>query len=169
MQIEKQLKEQTPQTPIEDAGPKYDELNKVIREFKDKEGSLITILHQAQKIFGFLPKEVQIRIAKSLGIPLAEVYGVISFYSLFTMKKRGKYTIEVCTGTACYVKGCEEVLDKLKQRLAIEPGEVSEDGKFTIETTRCVGACSLAPVVTIGEDTYSKVKSEDIDKILEKY
>ncbi|MFW5991860.1 MAG: NAD(P)H-dependent oxidoreductase subunit E [Halanaerobiaceae bacterium] len=153
----------------EEKDDRYGKLDEIIREFKDKEGSLITILHQAQNIFGHLPREVQIYVARSLGIPFPEVYGVVSFYSLFTMKKRGKYTIEVCMGTACYVKGVKEILEKIKEELGIEPGEVSDDGRFTIETTRCKGACSLAPVIAIGEDIHGKISPEDIPEILNKY
>lgn len=148
---------------------RYHKLDEIIREFKDKEGTLITVLHQAQNIFGYLPREVQIYIAKSLGIPLPEVYGVVSFYSLFSMKPRGKYTIEVCIGTACYVKGIEDILEKIKDELGIEPGEVSDDGRFTIETTRCKGACSLAPVIAIGEDIHGKITADEIPDILDKY
>ncbi|MEJ6949886.1 NADH-quinone oxidoreductase subunit NuoE family protein [Natronospora cellulosivora (SeqCode)] len=171
MKVEKQYQEKNTQTKEEKNldKDKYEELKNVIQEYKEKEGSLITILHQAQKIFGHLPREVQIYVAKSLGIPLAEVYGVVSFYSLFNMEKRGKYTIEICMGTACYVKGSEEILKILKEELKIEPGEITEDGKFTIETTRCIGACSLAPVINIGDDIHGKVKGEEILEIIKKY
>ena len=148
---------------------KYNKLDKIINEYKSKEGSLITVLHQAQKVFGYLPREVLIYVSKKMGIPFAEVYGVVSFYSLFTMKQRGKYTIEVCMGTACYVKGSEEILNKIKEELGIEPGEVTDDGLFTIETTRCKGACSLAPVVAIGDDIHSKVTPDSIKDILSQY
>ena len=171
MKIEKQFKE----NKLDDKkrkgeeNDKYQELKSIIQENKDKEGALITVLHQAQKIFGHLPRDVQIYIAKSLGIPFPEVYGVVSFYSLFNMEKRGKYTIEVCMGTACYVKGGEEILNILKDELEIEPGEITEDGKFTIETTRCKGACSLAPIVAIGDDIHSHVKPDEIIDILNQY
>ncbi|AZR73228.1 hypothetical protein BBF96_07420 [Anoxybacter fermentans] len=148
---------------------RYDQLDKVIHEYKDKEGTLITILHQAQKIFGYLPREVQIYIAEHLGIPFPEVYGVVSFYSMFSMEPRGKYTIEVCMGTACYVKGAQQILDKLKEKLHIEPGQTTEDGKFTIETTRCLGACSLAPVISIDRDVYGNLTPDKISNILQKY
>ena len=128
---------------------------------------MIKILHEAQKIFGYLSREVLIYTAKDLGVPFAEVYGVVSFYSLFSMKPRGEKTIEICMGTACYVKGAEEILDEFKKELDIEPGEISEDGQYTIETTRCVGACSLAPVVSVDEKVYSKVTPEEVKSIIE--
>jgi NADH:ubiquinone oxidoreductase subunit E len=130
---------------------------------------LITVLHQAQKIFGHLPREVQIYIAEKMGIPFPEVYGVVSFYSLFSMKPRGKYTIEVCMGTACYVKGAQHILEQLKKELNVQPGEITPDRRFTIETTRCKGACSLAPIIAIGKDIYSKVKPEMTKDILNNY
>lgn len=148
---------------------RYRQLDKVIAQYEDTEGTLITVLHRAQKIFGYLPREIQIYIANRLGIPLPEVYGVVSFYSLFSTKPRGKYTIEVCLGTACYVKGAEKILEKLKEELKIEPGEISEDGRFTIETTRCLGACSLAPIISIGDDVHGKVSPDQVNEILNKY
>lgn len=148
---------------------RYDSLDRVLEEHEDQEGSLITVLHHAQKIFGHLPREVQIYIAERLGIPFAEVYGVVSFYSLFTVKPRGEFTIEVCMGTACYVKGARKVLDKLQETLGIEPGETTKDGKFTIETTRCLGACSLAPIIKIGDDVHGNIKAEEIPELLKKY
>lgn len=147
----------------------YHELDKVIKEYKDKEGSLITILHQAQKIFGYLPREVQQYIAAKMGIPLPEVYGVVSFYSLFTTLPRGKYTFEVCMGTACYVKGAQHILNKLQDELGIKPGSKTDDGKYSIETTRCKGACSLAPIIGVGKDIHSKVKPERVKDIISSY
>ncbi len=154
---------------IPEAEKKYIELDLVIEKSRNKNGSIIEILHNAQEIFSYIPREVQIYIAEKMGKPFSEIYGIVSFYSLFTMKLRGKYTIEICMGTACYVKGAEEILNKLKNKLDIEPGEISQDGKFTIETTRCIGACSLAPVVTINGDVYSKVNPDEIEGILDKY
>ncbi|MCK4257989.1 MAG: NADH-quinone oxidoreductase subunit NuoE [Halanaerobiales bacterium] len=153
----------------EEYDSRYEQLDQIIREYKDKEGTLITILHQAQKIFGYLPREVQIYIAEHLGIPFPEVYGVVSFYSLFSMEPRGKYTIEVCMGTACYVKGIQQILDVLKEELNIDPGETTEDGMFTIETTRCLGACSLAPVMAIGKDMHGHLTPEKVREILKTY
>jgi len=147
----------------------FEELYEIIEESREKEDSVIKVLHEAQKIFGYLPRKVQIYIARTLDIPFPEIYGVVSFYSLFTMKPRGEYTIEVCMGTACYVKGAEDVLNELKRELEIEPGEVTEDGKFTIETTRCIGACSLAPVISINGDVKGNVSSVEIKEIIADY
>ena len=152
---------------IENAGEKYQKYDRVLDQFGVREGSLIKILHAAQEIFGFLPREVLLYTARKLGIPFAEIYGIVSFYSLFSMKPRGEKTIEICMGTACYVKGAEEILDQFKKELDIEPGEISADGKFTIETSRCVGACSLAPVVSVDEKVYSKVKPGEVKDIIE--
>lgn len=148
---------------------RYLALDQVLQEFEDVEGSLITVLHQAQKIFGHLPREVQIYIAERLGVPFAEVYGVVSFYSLFTVQPRGEYTIEVCMGTACYVKGAKDVLETLKKELGIEPGETTKDNKFTLETTRCLGACSLAPFIKIGNDFHGNVTAKQIPELIKKY
>ena len=169
MRVEEIKVEEKTLEDLEKEDNRYQKLHNIIQEYKDQEGSLITILHQTQNIFGNLTRDILIYIAKSLGIPLAEVYGVVSFYPLFSMKARGKYTIEICMGTACYVKGSEDILNALKEKLDIEPGEISEDGRFTIETTRCMGACSLAPVISIDDDVHSQVKVEEISGILEQY
>ena len=137
--------------------------------YRDKKGVLINILHETQNYFGFLPRGIQIYIAKKTGIPFSEVYGVVSFYSLFSLKKSGKYTIEVCTGTACYVKGSKEILKKLKEILDVNPGEISDDGLFNIEIARCKGICHKAPVISIGEDIYENVKIDNLEEILNKY
>lgn len=157
------------QTVIVKDDEKYEKLDLVLDEYEDVEGSLVTVLHQAQKIFGHLSRDVQIYVAERLGVPFAEVYGVVSFYSLFTVQPRGEYTIEVCMGTACYVKGSGKILEKLKSQLGIEPGETTEDGKYTLETTRCLGACSLAPIIKIGDDVHGNITAEQISEILTKY
>ncbi len=169
MQIEKQQNREITEGKEQERDDRYERLDEVISGYGGMDGTLITILHHAQKIFGYLPREVQLYIARETGIPFSEVYSVVSFYSLFTMKPRGKYTIEVCMGTACYVKGSEKILEKLKEELGIEPGEVTDDGKFTIETTRCLGACSLAPVIVINGELFGKMSGEEIEKILDKY
>ncbi len=153
----------------EEEQEKFEELHHIIEEFKKKEGSVIKVLHEAQNIFGYLPRKVQIYIARTLDIPFPEIYGVVSFYSLFSMQPRGEYTIEVCMGTACYVKGAEDVLNELKQELEIEPGEVTKDGQFTIETTRCIGACSIAPVISINGDVKGNVSAEEVKEIIAEY
>jgi len=153
------------------AGTKEQEekLQKVIEKYKGMEGALMPVLHEAQEIYGYLPIEVQKMISEGLDIPLAEIYGVVSFYTQFSINPKGKYKIGVCLGTACYVKGAAEILDKFKEKLGIEVGECTPDGKFSIDATRCLGACGLAPVVTINDDVYGKLNAEDVEGILEKY
>ncbi len=128
---------------------KDEELEKILQEYRQDKDNLIQILNEVQEHYGYIPTSAQMRIADYLGIPLAEVYGVVTFYSRFTLKPKGKYNVAVCLGTACYVKGSEKILERLKERLKIEPGETTQDGKFSIEETRCIGACGLAPVFTI--------------------
>ena len=130
---------------------------------------MIPVLHEAQEVYGYLPLEVQRVIAEKLNIPLAEVYGVVSFYTQFSIYPKGQYQINVCMGTACYVKGANEVLDKFRTRLSIDVGECTEDGKFSLEACRCIGACGLAPVVTINDEVYGKLTADDVDVILDDY
>ncbi len=144
-------------------------LQAIIKQYKDTQGSLIQVLHEAQEIYGYLPLEVQREIAEQMDIPLAEVYGVVSFYTQFSINLKGKYKINVCMGTACYVKGANEILDKFRTRLSIDVGECTEDRKFSLDACRCIGACGLAPVVTINDDVYGKLVPDDVDAILEKY
>lgn len=148
---------------------KFLELEKFINELETTEGALIEILHKAQSIFGYLPPDVQLFIARKLGIPGAEVYGVISFYSYFTTKPRGKHTISCCMGTACYVRGADKVIERIKEKLNIESNEITEDGLFTLIDVRCIGACGLAPVVMVDDKVFGRVKVEDIDDILDSY
>lgn len=148
---------------------KYEEIEKILKAAKDKEESLIDILHQVQKEVGYLPREVQIKVAQDLEVPLSEIYSVVSFYSLFSTEKKGDYNIEVCMGTACYVKGSEEILNRLVEELEINPGELTADGKFSLETTRCVGACGKAPVVIIEGEEHGEVKPADIPEMLAEY
>lgn len=145
----------------------FDELEKFIDSLETTKGELIRVLHKAQEIFGYLPREVQVYVAKKLNLPVAKVFGVVSFYSFFTMTPKGKYSIAVCMGTACYVRGAEKVLDEFKKQLGINTGETSEDGMFSIDALRCVGACGLAPVVMIGEKVYGRVTVEMVKDILE--
>ena len=144
-------------------------LRKVIDSHKGQPGATMPVLQAAQEIFGYLPEEVQIMIAEGLDIPLSEVYGVSTFYSLFTLNPKGKYQISVCLGTACYVKGSQAILDKISERLGIGPGECSDDACFSIEACRCIGACGLAPVMTINDDVYGRLTPDQIDGILDKY
>lgn len=144
-------------------------LEQVIQKNKGTKGALIPVLHGAQEIFGYLSMEVQKKISEALNVPVAEIYGVVTFYSQFTLKPRGKYTIRVCLGTACYVKGSKSIIDKISRELNIEVGNTTNDGKYTFETTRCIGACGLGPVLTVNGDVYGKLVEADIPEILKKY
>lgn len=148
---------------------RFEELAAFIESLPDKRGELITVLHKAQGIFGYLPREVQEFVAEKMDLTLAKVYGVVKFYSFFTMQPKGKHPISVCMGTACYVRGAEEVTQELAKQLGIAVGEVTEDGKFSLDTLRCVGACGLAPVVIVGEKVYGRVAPADVAGILAEY
>ncbi|HHT04814.1 MAG TPA: NADH-quinone oxidoreductase subunit NuoE [Hydrogenispora sp.] len=147
----------------------YRDLDKVIAQYQGKPGGLIPVLHQAQLIFGYLPKEIQIRVAEGLNVPLSEVYGVVTFYSFFSQQPRGKHTIGVCLGTACYVKGAADIVEALEEELEIKVGETTANGDFTLMVTRCVGACGLAPVLTVGEDVYGRLTADKIPEVLKHY
>lgn len=144
-------------------------LDEIIEKYKDTRGSLIQVLHEAQEVYGYLPLEVQRTIAEKLNIPLAEVYGVVSFYTQFSINPKGKYQISVCMGTACYVKGANEILDKFRTRLSIDVGECTEDGRYSLDACRCIGSCGLAPVVTINDEVFGKLVADDIDDIMDKF
>lgn len=144
-------------------------LDAIIAKYKGTRGALIPVLHEAQEVYGYLPLEVQRTIAEQLDIPLAEVYGVVSFYAQFSINPKGKYRINVCMGTACYVKGANIILDKFKEELGIDVGECTDDGLFSLEACRCIGACGLAPVVTVNDDVFGKLVADDVDGIIEKY
>lgn len=144
-------------------------LRKVIAEHKGQPGATMPVLQAAQEIFGYLPEEVQIIVAEGLEIPLSEVYGVASFYAQFTLNPKGKYQISVCLGTACYVKGAAALMDKVTEILGIQPEECTEDGKFSLTACRCVGACGLAPVLTVNEDVYGRLTPDEVPGILAKY
>jgi len=147
----------------------FQELDKVIAKYKTEEGMLIRILQEAQNIFGYLSADLQAYIAKELEIPISTINGVVSFYSLFSQEPRGKYIIGVCMGTACYVKGSQNILNAFKKELSIDVGETSENKLFTLNATRCIGACGLAPVITINEDVHGKLSPENIPDILKQY
>ena len=147
----------------------YQELDIVIQKHKEVKGPLIQVLHAAQELFGWLPEKVQVRIAQGLDIPLSEVHGVLSFYSFFTTVPRGRNTVRVCLGTACYVRGGKQVLEKFQQELEIGVNDTTADREFSLEVNRCVGACGLAPVVTVGPDIYRRVKVDKVPEILKKY
>ena len=140
-----------------------------LEKLKDVPGPLMTALQKAQDIYGYLPFDVQNTVAEFFNAPLQDLYGVATFYSQFSLKPSGKYKIGVCLGTACYVKGAGALVDKIKLALKLEPGETSPDGRYTLDTTRCVGCCGLAPVVTVNGDVYGKVTPDDIEGILKKY
>ena len=144
-------------------------LDEVIQAYKDTQGPLIPVLHEAQNIYGYLPFEVQRQVAEGLDVPLAEVYGVVSFYTGFSTKPKGKYKINVCLGTACYVKGAEAVLDRFRTVLSLNAGDCTEDRKFSLDACRCIGACGLAPAVMINDDVYGNVTPDDVETILKKY
>lgn len=148
---------------------KYQRIAEVIEEYKGKEGSLIQILHLAQGIYGYLPIELQQFIAQKLDMPLSEVYGVTTFYSFFAIKPRGENTIRVCLGTACYVRGGKKIVERLREILGINVGDTTSDGKFTFEVMRCIGACGLAPAITINDQVYKQVSPEKLQSIIEKY
>lgn len=148
---------------------KEKQLHEIIARYKDTRGALIQVLHEAQEVYGYLPLEVQREIAKQMNIPLAEVYGVVSFYTQFSINPKGKYKINVCMGTACYVKGANEILDKFRTRLSIDVGECTENQMFSLDACRCIGACGLAPVVTINDEVYGKLVPDDVDGILDEY
>jgi len=145
------------------------QLKAVIAEHKDMDGAVIPVLHKAQEIYGYLPIEVQEMISEGLDVPLAEIYGIVTFYTQFSLSPKGKYHIGVCLGTACYVKGSGDILEKIKEILGIEVGECTPDGLFSIEATRCIGACGLAPVLTVNDDVYGRLVVDDVKGILEKY
>jgi NADP-reducing hydrogenase subunit HndA len=146
-----------------------DKIRDICKSFDNQGGELINVLHKVQGNFGYLPAEVQEVVAQELDVPVAKVYGVVTFYSFFTMLPKGKHPISICTGTACYVRGAEKVLEELKKTLKIEVGETTPDGKFSINCLRCVGACGLAPVLMVGDKTYGRVAPEMIRDILKEY
>lgn len=158
-------------SPVPFSGTKEQEqkLLEVIAAHKDTQGALISVLQQAQDIYGYLPIEVQKIIAEKMGVPLEEVYGVVSFYAQFSLNPKGKYKISVCLGTACYVKGASDVLTAVEKKLGIKPGGITPDGKFSLDACRCVGACGLAPVIMINNDVYGRLTPDQVGAILDKY
>lgn len=144
-------------------------LEEFVNDLPNKEGALIEVLHKAQGLFGYLPQEVQAFVADLLNIPVSKVYGVVTFYSYFTIEPRGEYVVNVCMGTACFVRGAGDVLKEFEKKLNVKTGETTADGKFTVGSLRCVGACGLAPVVTINDKVYGHVTVDQVDKILAEY
>lgn len=155
--------------PFNGTKEQEEQLLAVIAELKSQPGCLMPIMQKAQDIYGYLPIEVQTIIADELGIPLEKVYGVATFYAQFSLSPKGEYNISVCLGTACYVKGSGDIFDKFSERLGIGSDECTEDGKFSLTACRCIGACGLAPVLTVNEEVYGRLTVDDVDGILEKY
>lgn len=146
-----------------------EKVDEICKSFNNEPGELINVLHKTQDYLGYLPAEVQELIAKGLNIPVAKVYGVVSFYSFFSMIPKGKYPISVCLGTACYVRGAEKIVDEFKKELGIAVGETSADGKFSLATLRCVGACGLAPVALVDGKVFGRLAVDNVKEILSEY
>lgn len=151
-----------------DCAEAYREIDRVIQAHKGEKDSLIEVLHYVQERLGYIPKDVQVRIAQTLGVSLTEVYGVVSFYNAFSEKPKGKHVISCCQGTACYVRGAPDVLARLEKELGIKAGDTTEDGLFSLEVVRCLGACGLAPVITVGAETHGRMTPDKVPVILEK-
>lgn len=145
------------------------ETEEILAQYRPEKDLLITILNDVQEKYGYIPKQAQMAISEYLAIPMAEIYGVITFYSRFTLAPKGKYNISICLGTACYVKGSQKLLDRAKERLKIEPGQVTKDGKFSIDDVRCVGACGLAPVFMVNDEVYGNATVKQLDEVIDKY
>lgn len=148
---------------------KFQKIDAIIENYDAERGMLITILKEAQTVFGYLPEHVQSYIALKMNLPISAINGVVSFYSLFSQKPRGKYIIGVCMGTACYVKGAQDIVNAIKKELSIDVDETTLDGLFTLTTSRCVGACGLAPVITVNDDVHGRLTPKDIPSILYQY
>ena len=148
---------------------RFKKIDLIVESYKEQEGSLIPVLHEVQGAFGYLPEDVQAYIAEKMGIPLSEVYGVVSFYTLFSTEPKGKHTISVCLGTACYVKGSGDILAEFEKQLKVKVGQTTADGFFTLEACCCLGACGLAPVLTIDGDVHGRLVTKDVAAIINKY
>ncbi len=163
------MKKQMTNVPFKETEEQRKALDAVIEKYRGTEGAMMPTLQEAQDIYGYLPTEVQRRIALGLGKPISEVFGVATFYSQFLLNPKGEHPISVCLGTACYVKGSGKIMEKLEQVLGIKSGSITEDLKFSLDATRCIGACGLAPVMTIGEDVYGRLDPSQVEGILAKY
>ena len=148
---------------------KLNRLDAVIQANKGQKGAVMVTLQEAQEIYGYLPEEVQLMLAEGLDIPLEHIYGVSTFYAQFNLNPKGRYRVGVCLGTACYVKGSGQVMERIEKKLNIEPGATTADGRVSLEATRCIGACGLAPVMTINDDVYGRLTGDELDEILAKY
>lgn len=147
----------------------FKELDEFIDALPTKKGELIRVLHHAQNTYGYLPKELQVHIAKKMGVSTAKVFGVVSFYSFFSMEPKGEYDISICLGTACYVRGADKIVQEFKNELGIDVGETTADGKFSLSALRCVGACGLAPVVLVNGKVYGRVTEAEVKGIVDEY
>ena len=146
-----------------------EETREILSKHEKRKDSLIKILEEIQVKYGYIPKVCQLEISEYLNMPLAEIYGVITFYARFSLKPKGKYNISICLGTACFVKGSKEILEGAKEKLGIDEGETTSDGKFSLDTTRCIGACGLAPVFTVNEEVYGKATVKKMNEVLDEY
>ncbi len=146
-----------------------EKLRELVTGYKDEQGALMSVLHKTQEMFGYIPYEAQVIISDILDIPISEIYGVITFYAHFSLTPVGEHKICLCMGTACYVKGSGKVLDTIERDLGIKAGETTEDGKFTIEATRCIGACGLAPVMSVNQDVHGRLTNEEVLKVIDTY
>lgn len=155
--------------PFKGTKEQEEALMKVIASHMEDKAPLMPVLQKAQEIYGYLPLEVQTMISDTMDIPLEKIYGITTFYSQFSLNPKGQYTISVCLGTACYVKGSGDIFNKLSEKLGIESGGCTPDGKFSLDACRCIGACGLAPVLTIGDEVYGRLTVDDVDDILAKY
>ena len=155
--------------PFQGTAEQEAKLRQIIAAHKDQKGALMPVLQQAQELYGYLPVEVQTIIAEGLGVSLSQVYEVVTFYAQYTLNPKGKYALAVCLGTACYVKGSGKVLERFEEKLGIKAGGITPDGKYSLDATRCIGACGLAPVMTVNGKVYGKLVPEDVDRILAEY
>lgn len=155
--------------PFKGTKAQEEELKSIIAENSGDKSMLMHVMQQAQRIYGYLPYEVQVMIAEGMDIPLEKVYGVSTFYAQFALSPKGENNISVCLGTACYVKGAQEIIDKISEKLGIGPEECTDDGRFSLEACRCIGACGLAPVITVNDEVYGKLTADDVEDILNKY
>ncbi|MBR4720957.1 MAG: NAD(P)H-dependent oxidoreductase subunit E [Clostridia bacterium] len=155
--------------PFKGTKEQEEKLREVIKKHTGENGAVIPVLHEAQDIYGYLPIEVQKIISEGLNVPLAEIYGIVTFYTQFSLYPKGEYEVSVCLGTACYVKGSGTIIEKIKERLGIDVGQCTADGKFSLNATRCIGACGLAPVMTVNDAVFGQVTPADLDDIFAKY
>ena len=147
----------------------YEEIDRIIAQYRGKPGAMIPVLHKAQQVLGYLPKDVQTRVAEGLDVPVSDVYGVVSFYALFSTKPKGKFRISICNGTACYVKGAPVILERLEKELGVKAGDTTDDAKFSLEVVRCLGACGLGPVMTVNEEVHARLKRDKIPELVGQY